>query len=341
MGEHESDDETDTSVSELSAYVSAESSPMGSILFGCATSFEGAGGCKEEEKYKRAEELREAMTSALLCCRLSNASLHSLPQETEPLSTHSPPLPQREARQPTRVRTQSCGAKRPMVGQGQQREEEKWRKVEGDEKDVKMVVEEAVDNGVLLSPSESAKASVSTAQGGRMSASVPALSQADAHARNPTPAAVFGMVVKTNMVGQVEEGKRMMLGSRIDVPSLLFGFAPPSASAPNPSPLQSSFRDLHLYHPSPSPSVCSTPTQTKTLGKLLLSSCLGKLFRMDAPSKGRGPVCRGLATDLRRIKGEGVRALVCCLDVEELAFLEVPWETYRDVAVGAGLDVIR
>ncbi|ODN86329.1 hypothetical protein L198_07348 [Cryptococcus wingfieldii CBS 7118] len=204
-GEHESDDETDTSVSEISGYAS---SPMG-----------------KEEKQKRAKELREAMASSLLCCRHSNASLPSQPHETETLSTHSPPLPQHQARQPTRVRTQSCGAKRPMVGQGQQGEEEKRRKVEEDE-DVKMVVEEAVDNGVILSPSESAKASVSAAaQGGQMSASVPDLSKA--HAQNPTP--VFGMVVRTseshpiivspffpselldilsrNVLGQVEEGR--------------------------------------------------------------------------------------------------------------------------------------
>ncbi|ODN82490.1 hypothetical protein L198_07712 [Cryptococcus wingfieldii CBS 7118] len=377
-GEHESDDETDTSVSEPSGSGSAESSPVGSVLFGSAARFEGARECKEEYEKKRAEELREAMASSLLCCRHSNASLPSLPHETdmtmqldEPLSnahSRSLHLPQRQTRQPTRVRAQSCGAKRPMVGQGQQGEEEKRRKVEEDEEDVKMVVEEAVDNGVILSPSESAKASVSAAaaaQGGRMSASVPDLSKA--HAENPTPAAVFGMVVKTseshpiivspffpselleilsrNVVGQVEEGKRMMLGSRIDVPSLLLGFAPPSASAPIPSPLQSSFRDLHLSPPSPSPSssVSSPQTQTKpqTLGNLLLSSCPGKRLRMDAPSKGRGPVCRDLATDLRRIKGEGVGALVCCLDDEELALLGVPWETYRDVAVGTGLDVIR
>ncbi|ODO10318.1 hypothetical protein I350_02547 [Cryptococcus amylolentus CBS 6273] len=376
-GEHESDDETDTSASELSGSASAESSPVGSVLFGSAARFEveGARECKEEEERKRAEELREAMASSLLCCRHSNASLPSLPHESdntmqidEPLSTHSPPLPQRQARPPTRVRAQSCGAKRPMVGQGQQGEEDKRRKVEEDE-DVKMVVQEAVDSGVILSPSESAKASVSAAaQGGRMSASVPDLSKAHAHAQNPPPAAVFGMVVKTseshpiivspffpselleilsrNVVGQLEEGKRMMLGSRIDVPSLLLGFAPPSASAPIPSPLQSSFRDLHLSPPSPSPSVSSTSTstqttQTRTLGNLLLSSCPGKRLRMDAPSKGRGPVCRDLATDLRRIKGEGVGALVCCLDDEELALLGVPWETYRDVAVGTGLDVIR
>ncbi|TYJ52291.1 hypothetical protein B9479_007106 [Cryptococcus floricola] len=403
-GEHESDDETDTSVSELSGSASgsasgsgsAESSPVGSVLFGSAARFEGGRECREEEERKRAEELREAMASSLLCCRHPNASVPSLPHESdetmqvdEPLSTahshahahthahahahahaHSLPLPQRHTRQPTRVRAQSCGAKRPMVGQGQQGEEEKRRKVEEDE-DVKMVVEEAVDNGVILSPSESAKASVSAAQGGGwMSASVPDLSKAHAaHAQNPTPAAVFGMVVKTseshpiivspffpselleilsrNVVGQVEEGKRMMLGSRIDVPSLLLGFAPPSASAPIPSPLQSSFRDLHLSPPSPSPSPSASSTQTqpkpktKTLGNLLLSSCPGKRLRMDAPSKGRGPVCRDLATDLRRIKGEGVGALVCCLDDEELALLGVPWETYRDVAVGTGLDVIR
>ncbi|WVQ72968.1 hypothetical protein IAR50_002530 [Cryptococcus sp. DSM 104548] len=365
-GEHESDDETDMTTSELSA--SAESSPVGSVVLGTVARFEG--NREEEEKEKKtAEELREAMASSLLCCRHSNVSQTSFAGDNEgnvmevdePLTKpHSLPLPPRQSRRhPTRVRAQSCGSKRPMVGQ--QGEEEKRRKVEEDE-DVKMVVEEAVDNGVILSSSDSANASASTTKGGRMSTSVPDLAKAHAaQSQSPVPSAVFGMVVKTseshpiivspffpaelleilsqNVVGQAEEGKRMMLGSRIDVPSLLLGFAPPSASAPIPSPLQSSFSDLHLSPPSPSPS--ASASGVKTLGNLLLSSCPGKRLRMDAPSKGRGPVCRDLAKDLRRIKGEGVGALVCCLDDEELALLGVPWETYRDVAVETGLDVIR
>jgi hypothetical protein len=44
---------------------------------------------------------------------------------------------------------------------------------------------------------------------------------------------------------------------------------------------------------------------------------------------------------MRRIKGEGVGAIVCCLDDEELALLGVPWDYYREVASDIGLDIIR
>jgi protein-tyrosine phosphatase len=91
----------------------------------------------------------------------------------------------------------------------------------------------------------------------------------------------------------------------------------------------------NLYRPS------NGSRQSTRLGNLLLSSCPGKRLRMDGPVKGRGPVCRDLRADMRRIKGEGVGAIVCCLDDEELALLGVPWDYYREVASDIGLDIIR
>ncbi|ORX40745.1 hypothetical protein BD324DRAFT_611927 [Kockovaella imperatae] len=104
-----------------------------------------------------------------------------------------------------------------------------------------------------------------------------------------------------------------ILVSSVDVPSLLLSFMP-SVQPKGPGML---------------------------LGNLLLSSCPGKRLRMEGPVKGRGPVCRDLETDLRRIKNEGVGCLVCCLDDSELALLGVPWDTYASVASSIGLDVVR
>ncbi|WWC91524.1 uncharacterized protein L201_006470 [Kwoniella dendrophila CBS 6074] len=230
-------------------------------------------------------------------------------------------------------RAQSCGAKRPSTADTF--EEEKRRKV-----DEAMVVEEAVETGVIA-PSASARQSPDN----RMSSSVPDLSKAKAA---QAPPAVFGVVVKTSdthpiiispffpadllpvltkhMVMPPPTGPfsqtPLMLSSTIDVPSLLLSYAPPSRS-----PTQSPFG--------------SKQGEKRTVGNLLLSSCPGKRLRLDGPSRGRGPVCRDLATDLRRIKSEGVGCLVCCLDDPELALLGVPWETYREVAAEIGLDVIR
>jgi hypothetical protein len=63
----------------------------------------------------------------------------------------------------------------------------------------------------------------------------------------------------------------------------------------------------NLYRPS------NGSRQSTRLGNLLLSSCPGKRLRMDGPVKGRGPVCRDLRADMRRIKGEGVGAIVWCV----------------------------
>nr|ADE10061.1 PTPc [Tremella fuciformis] len=123
---------------------------------------------------------------------------------------------------------------------------------------------------------------------------------------------------------ELSSGRPFLMTSAIDVPSLLLSFVPPSPNTLVPS--------LHGFRQHPSPTA---------LGNLLLSSCPGKRLRMEGPVRGRGPVCRDLSTDLRRIKNEGVGCLVCCLDNVELAHLGVPWETYREVAAETGLDVIR
>jgi hypothetical protein len=46
------------------------------------------------------------------------------------------------------------------------------------------------------------------------------------------------------------------------------------------------------------------------VGNLLLSSCPGKKVRLAGPVKGRGAICRDLATDLQRIRSEGVGCIV-------------------------------
>ncbi|EIW71839.1 hypothetical protein TREMEDRAFT_60759 [Tremella mesenterica DSM 1558] len=176
-------------------------------------------------------------------------------------------------------------------------------------------------------------------------------------------------LVRPSVVSQ----KPLLLSSTIDVPSLLLSFTPPSV-APMPNGLLpnsvATGLDVHISSfPSVVPEVgraCGVnqslgyPTvgrgqsfgvnsgdnsidgvSRNSLGNLLLSSCPGKRLRMDGPVKGRGPVCRDLETDLRRIKNEGVGCLVCCLDDAELALLGVPWDTYRSVATSLGMDVLR
>ncbi|KAK8853064.1 hypothetical protein IAR55_003765 [Kwoniella newhampshirensis] len=248
-------------------------------------------------------------------------------------------------------RAQSCGAKRPLVGESC--EEEKRRKV-----DEAMVVEDAIETGVIM-PQPSNVRSASSPNN-RMSSSVPDLKKARAQAQaEQAPPAVFGHVVKTSdthpiiispffpvdllpilsqhLVMPPPTGPfsqmPLLLGSAIDVPSLLLSHGPPSHNpAIVPSPVQSLFRQTQITQ---------QKHQLYPVGNLLLSSCPGKRLRMDGPSRGRGPVCRDLATDLRRIKNEGVGCLVCCLDDTELSLLGVPWETYREIAVDTGLDVIR
>lgn len=76
------------------------------------------------------------------------------------------------------------------------------------------------------------------------------------------------------------------------------------------------------------------------IGNLLLSSCPGKKVRLDEPFQGRSPICRDLKIDLDRIRQMGVRAIVCCLDDEELNMLGAPCHEYQEQAQSQGFDLI-
>lgn len=234
-------------------------------------------------------------------------------------------------------RAQSCGSKRPL--NLVDTEEEKRRKV-----DEAMVVEEAVSSGVIMPSSPMVD---QTGQNRKLSSSTPELSSVKQQ-QNVTGPAMFGHVVKTSdthpiiispffptellstlashLVRPVGQTSPMMLGSHVDVPSILLALAPSPSNSVPASPVRPDLR---------------VDVGAKRIGNLLLSSCPGKRLRMEGPVKGRAPVCRDLETDLRRIKNEGVGCLVCCLDDAELALLGVPWETYRAIASKIGLDVIR
>lgn len=142
------------------------------------------------------------------------------------------------------------------------------------------------------------------------------------------PPAVFGVVVKTSeshpiiispffpkdllsvlaehLVLPLGGGRKpLLLGSKLDVPSLLLSYSPGMPFPPSCS--------MRSQSQSAQTQPVSNPYQgprVPTLGNLLLSSCPGKRLRMEGPSKGRGPVCRDISTDLKRIKGEGVGCLV-------------------------------
>ena len=70
------------------------------------------------------------------------------------------------------------------------------------------------------------------------------------------------------------------------------------------------------------------------------SSCPGKKVRLDEPFQGRSPICRDLKIDLDRIRQMGVRAIVCCLDDEELNMLGAPCHEYQEQAQSQGFDLI-
>jgi len=83
---------------------------------------------------------------------------------------------------------------------------------------------------------------------------------------------------------------------------------------------------------------------TKPIGNLILSSCPGKKVRLTGPiiKGGRGAICRDLRSDLvRAIQAAEVRAIICCLDDEELDFLGSPWHEYDRVARELGLTIYR
>lgn len=261
----------------------------------------------------------------------SDSDLAQLDRQRESIIAASQSL-----RPPTRPhRAQSCGSKRPLVI-AEAMEEDKRRKV-----DEAMVIEEAVSTGVIMPPTRVVKQN--------MSSSTPDLSAAQSQPHMPGQdgvGAVFGHVVKTSDThpiiispffpaqllpilaehlirptdldttfptldhssGSRSKPQTLFLSSAIDVPSLVlsYGFTNPQASQPFPSALPA----LTHLPPSNSKASSSSTSGVSKVGNLLLSSCPGKRLRMDGPVKGRGPVCRDLATDLRRIKNEGVGCLV-------------------------------
>ncbi|WFC99084.1 hypothetical protein MYAM1_001821 [Malassezia yamatoensis] len=81
--------------------------------------------------------------------------------------------------------------------------------------------------------------------------------------------------------------------------------------------------------------------EPRKIGNMLLSSCPGKKVRLNGPERGRSSVCRDLKVDLARYRAMGVRAVVCCLDDEELGSLGSPSPEYIEEVASFGLDLIR
>ncbi|PKI84542.1 hypothetical protein MVES_001827 [Malassezia vespertilionis] len=77
------------------------------------------------------------------------------------------------------------------------------------------------------------------------------------------------------------------------------------------------------------------------IGNMLLSSCPGKKVRLNGPVRGRSSVCRDLKSDLQRYRALGVRAIVCCLDDEELSQLGTPFAKYEPEVAAQGIDLVR
>ena len=221
-------------------------------------------------------------------------------------------------------RAQSCGSKRPLLVEAN--EEDKRRKV-----DEALVVSEAVDNGIIQPAKTTAGLGTK-----HMSSSVPDLSSTKV---DQSPA-VFGHFVKTSdthpiiispffpteLIPTIAEQivvpasgldtSPLQLSNKIDVPSLLLSYTPPlnpSTGVVVPSPTQTDYEGM------------DGSMMGVKLGNLLLSSCPGKRLRMEGPVKGRGPVCRDLATDLKRIKSEGVGCLVWYVDCANGRLMTVVW----------------
>lgn len=129
---------------------------------------------------------------------------------------------------------------------------------------------------------------------------------------------------------QVKGRRLIRLRSTLSLPSITS--SDPSSQYLSQSQLaaQNSQTHLSLSNP-PSPYI----------GNLLLSSCPGKKVRLSGPVRGRGAICRDLGLDLHRIYSIGVRAVVCCLNDEELSYLGAPWEEYEREADRLGLEVYR
>ncbi|WFD43174.1 hypothetical protein MPSI1_001828 [Malassezia psittaci] len=81
--------------------------------------------------------------------------------------------------------------------------------------------------------------------------------------------------------------------------------------------------------------------EPRKVGNMLLSSCPGKKVRLNGPERGRSSVCRDLKMDLARYRAMGVRAVVCCLDDEELTSLGSPSPEYVEEVASFGLDLVR
>jgi hypothetical protein len=186
------------------------------------------------------------------------------------------------------ARAQSCGSKRPLVTQGvEDTEEEKRRKV-----DEAMVVEEAVQTGVIVPSNQQPNASHSVE--GAIFGHVIKTSDTHPIIISPLFPPELLPILSANLV--VPTSRNATYKSTLDIPSLLF------SPVQVPSPLLGSLRAQQGQIPGYGGGV--------RLGNLLLSSCPGKRLRLEGPCRGRGPVCRDLKTDLRRIRGEGVGLLV-------------------------------
>jgi hypothetical protein len=310
-----SDDGTDQSVD---SYMSSRASPTSSLQFEAEQKTIAAmkaameeslvndtmpasnGECTESKKAIRCARSISELDSLAITMKLSTAtddqSMDLDRSETRSLMSDSSQRHERAA---------SAGSKRGLQPIGP--EEEKRRKI-----DEAMVVEEAVDTGVIM-PSSPPK--IDTCQNRQLSSSAPDLSSV----KSSTGPAMFGHVVKTsdthpiiispffpsemlpilaaNLVLPPIMSEGTMLSSKVDVAALLL------AHTPNSSASSSAVS-------SPITSVFGPGFQRKKLGNLLLSSCPGKRLRMEGPVKGRPPVCRDLETDLRRIKSEVVGCLV-------------------------------
>lgn len=212
---------------------------------------------------------------------------------------------------PVPVRTQSCPAKRPLTFLAD--DEDKRRRV--------VDAFETYDAEAMFVDEPAALTSTV------MSASMPSFP--------PThPPTVCGHIVKTSdthplvispfMPSEIistlgkylfapahDREQPIMLGSELDVPSLLLSCAAAHQCPSEAGPVG----PVGGYVSGPRTLIFSPHRQAgmrrpTNLGNLLLSSCPGKRLRMDGPVKGRGPVCRDLATDMRRIKSAGTEAIV-------------------------------
>ncbi|KAL2918538.1 hypothetical protein HK105_201939 [Polyrhizophydium stewartii] len=181
----------------------------------------------------------------------------------------------------------------------------------------------------------------------------------------------------TSGLGSPRQSRSQLIGSPrlLSLSPLLSSTSPPSPSMsslpspllPSPSAMSGSSPQMQLLSPSPTMREASLPTfaapaarearrsslplqapaQAQAVrhivhGNFCLSSCPGKKVRVTTgPVNGRAAVCRDLAADFDRIASVGIRALVCCLDDNELRFLGSPWPLYVSEAHKRGITVIR